>query len=71
MTTAKIHLEEHEWIRAEDAIYRIGDERPPLIMGEPVMTYRDRATAESVVAREPIEILDLNELQSWWRQRTP
>jgi nitrous oxide reductase accessory protein NosL len=65
----EIRLGEHEWIRAEDALYRIGDERPPLIMGAPVMVYRDRATAKSAIAHGPTEILDFAQLQAWWRNR--
>ena len=65
----EIHYGEHEWIPAEKAIYRIGDERPQLIMGEPVMTYRDRPTAAGAIAHGPIEILDFSELRAWWRDR--
>ena len=67
----EIQLGEHEWIRAEDALYRIGDERPQLIMGEPVMVYRDRTTAENAISHGPTEILDFEELKTWWRRRTP
>ena len=63
-----VHLDEHEWIRAEKAVYRIGDERPPIIMGEPVMTYRDRATAERAISHGPTRLLDFEELRSWWRR---
>ena len=62
-----IDLSEHEWIRAEDAIFRIGDERPHLIMGEPVMVYRDRSTAEKAVSHGPTSILDFSEVRAWWR----
>jgi nitrous oxide reductase accessory protein NosL len=64
-----VHLGVHEWVRAEGAAFRIGDERPPLIMGEPIMVYRDRSTAESAVSHGPTEILDFDELRSWWRNR--
>lgn len=64
----EIQRVEHDWIRAEDAVYRIGDERPGLIMGEPVMVYRDRATAERAVAHGPTEILDFDQLRAWWRR---
>jgi len=64
----EIHLGEHEWIRAEDAVYRIGDERPPIIMGEPVMTYRDRATAEQAISHGPTRLLDFEALRAWWRR---
>jgi nitrous oxide reductase accessory protein NosL len=63
-----IHLGPHEWIRAEDALYRIGDERPRLIMGRPVMVYRDRMTAQSAVSHGPTKILDFDEIRAWWRQ---
>ncbi|MAG32271.1 MAG: hypothetical protein CL908_15415 [Deltaproteobacteria bacterium] len=65
----EIHRGEHDWIRAESAVYRIGDERPQLVMGEPVMVYRDRRTAESAVAHGPTEILSFDELRVWWRRR--
>jgi len=65
----EVDFSEHEWIRAEDATYRIGDERPHLIMGEPVMVYRDRLTAESALSHGPTRILDFGELQDWWRSR--
>ena len=67
----EIQLGKHEWIRVEDAIFRVGDERPPLIMGEPVMVYRDRTTAENAIAHGPTETLDFEELQAWWRDRKP
>lgn len=63
----EIDVSEHEWIRAEDASYRLGDERPHLIMGEPVMVYRDRSTAESAISHGPTRILAFGELQAWWR----
>lgn len=66
----EVSFGEHDWIRAESAIYRIGDERPQLIMGEPVMVYRDRASAESAVAHGPTTILDFDGLRAWSRQRT-
>jgi nitrous oxide reductase accessory protein NosL len=64
----EISFAEHEWIRAERALYRIGDERPRLIMGVPIMVYRDRPTAEAAIAHGPTEILDWGELQAWWRR---
>lgn len=64
-----LHFGAHEWIRAEAAVYRIGDERPQLIMGDPVMVYRDRPTAEGAIAHGPVEILDFSELRSRWRNR--
>jgi len=67
----EIHLGEHEWIRAEDAIFRIGDERPRLIMGRAVMVYRDRATAEKAIRHGPVEFLDFDALQAGWRRSTP
>ena len=65
----EIQMGEHEWIRAEDAVYRVGDERPRLIMGEPVMVYRDRSTAQQAISHGPTEILDLGELRARWRSR--
>jgi nitrous oxide reductase accessory protein NosL len=65
----EILFAEHEWVRAENATSRIGDERPRLIMGEPVMVYRDRPTAERAVAHGPTTILDFDELRAWWRNR--
>lgn len=62
----EVHLGPHAWIRAETAAFRIGDERPPLIMGEPVMVYRDRATAAAAVSHGPTQILDFEELRAWW-----
>jgi len=61
---------EHEWIRAESAIYRIGDERPPIIMGAPVMVYRDREEAGEAISHGPTVILEFEELQHWWRDRS-
>jgi nitrous oxide reductase accessory protein NosL len=65
-----VHLGEHEWVRAEGAIYRIGDERPGLIMGTPVMVYRDRSIAENAIAHGPTKILGFEELQAWWRRQS-
>jgi nitrous oxide reductase accessory protein NosL len=66
---AQIELREHAWIRAEDALYRLGDERPPFIMGTPVMVYRDRATAARAISHGPTRVLDFRELRDWWRDR--
>jgi len=62
---------EHEWVRAGDAVYRVGDERPPLIMGEPVMVYRDRETAESAISHGPTTLLNFDQLQARWRHERP
>lgn len=64
----EIHLGDHEWIHAQDAIFRIGDQRPAMIMGRPAMVYRDRSTAEKALQHGPVEILDFEEFQAWWRR---
>jgi nitrous oxide reductase accessory protein NosL len=67
----EIQLHEHDWVRAEGAVYRLGDDRPRLIMGQPVMTYRDQATAERALAHGPTQVLDWNELRFWWQEQIP
>jgi nitrous oxide reductase accessory protein NosL len=65
----EIHIGEHDWIRAEEAVYRVGDLRPPFIMGVPVMVYRDAASADRAISHGPTRQLDFEQLQTWWRSR--
>ena len=63
------HTDPHPWHEAEAASYVVGVERRG-IMGEPVLAYADRATAERVAARHAgARVLDLAALRSWWRAR--
>jgi nitrous oxide reductase accessory protein NosL len=63
-----VHFGPHEWMRAQEATYRIGDGRPPLIMGAPVMVYRDPESAERAVSHGETTVLDFDALMAWWHQ---
>lgn len=59
------HTGAHPWIEAKDGVYVVGIPRRQ-IMGPPVLIYRDRASAERVVAGTQARVLDYPELVRWW-----
>ncbi len=57
---------EHPWVRAEEALYVVGVDRPG-IMGEPVLAYASRAEADTAMELHGGEqVLDFNGLRRWW-----
>jgi nitrous oxide reductase accessory protein NosL len=60
------HVGAHPWIPARDGVYVVGVRRRQ-IMGPPVLVYRDRASAERVIAGTDGRVLDYPELVGWWR----
>lgn len=62
------HTGDHPWIAARDGVYVVGIPRRQ-IMGPPVLIYRDRASAERVIAGTDALVLDYPELVRWWRDQ--
>jgi nitrous oxide reductase accessory protein NosL len=65
---AESHTASHPWITAQEGVYVVGIERK-LIMGAPVLIYRDRTAAEQVIAGTSAKILSWDELGSWWAKQ--
>lgn len=63
---AASHPGAHAWVPAEEGVYVVGIERQQ-IMGAPVLVYRDRASAERVIAGSAAQALEYGELRRWWR----
>ena len=61
-----VHSGPHPWIPAEVGVYVVGISRTQ-IMGPPVLVYRDRASAEKVVAGTSAQVLSYSELADWWQ----
>ena len=67
---AESHAHPHPWLPAEAASYVVGVPRAR-IMGPPVLSYADRASAGRVALRYPdARVLDLAGLERWWREET-
>ncbi|MGI9431584.1 MAG: nitrous oxide reductase accessory protein NosL [Myxococcota bacterium] len=62
------HVGAHPWIPAHDGVYVVGV-RQRQIMGPPVLVYRDRGSAERVIAGTDGRVLDYPELVRWWRDQ--
>jgi len=65
---AESHTGDHPWIAAEEGVYVVGIERKR-IMGPPVLVYRDRVSAEQVIAGTSAKIMSWDELGSWWAEQ--
>jgi len=62
------HTGEHPWVPAAEAFYVVGVPRRS-IMGPPVLSYADEASAAEVAGSHPgAQRLDFVGLQNWWRE---
>jgi len=59
------HTGPHPWVPAAEASYVLGIPRRG-IMGEPVLVYRDRATAAAAVEDSAATIVGFDGLERWW-----
>lgn len=60
------HTSDHPWVRANEAIFVIGIDRPG-IMGAPVLAYANQIEAELVMeAHGGTRQLDVAGLRDWW-----
>lgn len=63
------HTGPHPWLRAEEASFVVGIDRPG-VMGAPVLSYATRGEAERVAgSHEGAQVLDLDALRRWWEAR--
>jgi nitrous oxide reductase accessory protein NosL len=63
------HTGTHPWAPAADVFFVVGVARRG-IMGPPILSYRDAATATAVVQTQPgAQRLDFEGLRRWWRDR--
>jgi nitrous oxide reductase accessory protein NosL len=66
---ARSHTAPHPWLPADRIVYVVGIPRRG-IMGEPVLTYRDEASARRAMrGHEGASALDLEGLKRWWTDR--
>lgn len=63
------HTGAHPWAPAADVFFVVGVPRRG-IMGRPILSYRDAATAAATVQAHPgAQSLDFEELKRWWREQ--
>ena len=66
---AQSHPGVHDWVRAADAVYVVGVDRPG-IMGEPVLAYSNESDAErAMLIHGGVQALDLTGLRYWWQDQ--
>jgi nitrous oxide reductase accessory protein NosL len=63
------HTGAHPWAPASEVAFVVGVPREG-IMGAPVLSYRDAATAAAVAeAHTGAQVLDFEALKRWWREQ--
>ncbi len=65
---ALVLTQPHDWVPAQTASFLVGVQRPG-VMGRPLLAYRDREQAESLLhTRGNEQVLNLASLETWWNE---